>query len=72
MIDLREFGPLPYYPWTERPASVPLSVDEAETALYIAKGDLKRAASLLKIDVPQLRRFVRRNYRLQWIQKEAR
>jgi hypothetical protein len=71
-VDLREFEPLPYYAWAERPASVPLTDDEAATALYLAKGDLSQAAALLKVDVLQLRRLVRKNYPLQRIQREVR
>jgi hypothetical protein len=49
MIDPREFEPLPYYSWIERPASVPLTHDEAATAIFLARGDLSQAASLLKV-----------------------
>jgi hypothetical protein len=33
MIDPREFEPLPYFPWDDRPASLPLTHDEAATAI---------------------------------------
>jgi hypothetical protein len=72
MIDPREFEPLPFYPFDDRPASLPLTPDEAATAIFLAKGDLKRAAKLLKVPPSQLNRFVRRSYRLQRIQAEAR
>jgi hypothetical protein len=49
MIDPREFEPLPYYSWTERPASVPLTHDEAATAICLARGDLSQAASLASV-----------------------
>jgi hypothetical protein len=44
MIDPREFEPLPYFPWDERPTSLPLTHDEAATAIFLAKGDLKRGS----------------------------
>jgi hypothetical protein len=72
MIDPREFEPLPFYPFDDRPASLPLTHDEASTAIFIARGDLKRAAELLKVQRPQLNRFVSRSYQLQRIQSEAR
>ena len=56
MIDPREFEPLPYYSWEERPASVPLTIEEAASAIFVARGDLKRAAELLKVQLPQLSR----------------
>jgi hypothetical protein len=37
IADPREFEPLPFYPWLERPASLPLTHDEAATAIYIAR-----------------------------------
>jgi hypothetical protein len=36
LIDPREFEPLPFYPWIERPASLPLTHDEAATAIFLA------------------------------------
>jgi hypothetical protein len=68
MIDPRGLEPLPFYPWLERPTSVPLSEDEAATAIYLANGNLKRAAELLKVQPRQLSRLVRR---LRWIQAEV-
>jgi hypothetical protein len=60
-----EFLPLPYYPYDSRPESMPLSNDEAATALYLAKGDLKAAAALLKVTVVQLKKPIRKDLRLQ-------
>ena len=68
MVDPQEFEPLPFYPWINRPDSVPLTNDEAGTALYLAKGDLKRAAELLKVRPAQLSRLVKRSPQLQRIQ----
>ena len=33
----REFLPLPYFPYDERPVTVPLDVEECATALYILR-----------------------------------
>ena len=46
----QEFIPLPFYPWTERPSTLPLDPDECATAIHVAKGDIpKAAAALLKV-----------------------
>ena len=71
MIDPRGLTPLPYYAWDERPASVPLSTEEAETAIYLAKGDLFQAARLLKVGFPLLSRFVKRSYPLQRLKQRC-
>jgi hypothetical protein len=68
MADPREFEPLAYFPWDERPDSVPLTHDEAATAIFLAKGDLKEAARLLKVRHAQFSRLVRRIPQLQRIQ----
>jgi hypothetical protein len=70
--DPREFEPLPYYSWIERPACLPLTHDEAAAAIYLARGDLIQAANLLKVTLSQLRRLVKRSPQLQRIQAEAR
>jgi hypothetical protein len=72
IADPREFEPLPYYSWIERPTSVPLTHDEAATAIYLARGDLTQAASLLKVGPSRLNRLVKQSPRLRWIQAEAR
>jgi hypothetical protein len=72
IADPREFEPLPYYSWIERPASLPLTHDEAATAIFLAGGDLKQAANLLKVPPAQLSRLVKRSPRLQRIQTEVR
>jgi hypothetical protein len=75
-VDPREFEPLPYYSWDSRPASVPLAYDEAATALYLARGDLRRAAAILKVPPKQLQGLIRRSgptrVLLQRIQSEVR
>ena len=72
IADPQEFEPLPYYSWIERPASLPLTYDEAATAIYLARGDLSQAASLLKVGPSRLNRLVKQSPRLRWIQAEAR
>jgi hypothetical protein len=60
-----EFLPLPYFPWLSRPTTVPLDVEEAATALFLDGGDVKAAASRLKVSATTLNRLVRRCPRLQ-------
>jgi hypothetical protein len=60
-----EFLPLPYFPWLSRPETLPLDVEEAATAIYLAHGDIGAAAGLLKVTLAKLSRFVRRCPRLQ-------
>jgi hypothetical protein len=61
-----EFVCLPYYGcWDQRPDSLPLDLDEVATALFLANGDLKAAADLLKVTVAQLKKPIRRTPRLQ-------
>ena len=67
----REFIPLPYYPWEERPHTLPLDPDECATAIHLAHGSLDRAASLLKVEINALNRMVRKHPMLQRIQSEA-
>lgn len=66
-----EFAPLPYYPWDERPPTLPLSQEEAATALHLAHGDVPQAAELLKTPHFRLARVLRQSPRLQHIQREA-
>jgi hypothetical protein len=61
-----EFLPLPDYScWLERPADLPLDVEECATAIYLAKGDIGAAAARLKVTAAKLNRLVRRCPRLQ-------
>jgi hypothetical protein len=70
-LEEQEFVPLPYFPWDERPASLPLDIDEACTAIHLAHGDLVGAADLLKVPVIRLKRLVRAAPRLQRILTES-
>jgi hypothetical protein len=67
-----EFVPLPYFPWSSRPETLPLDTDEVATALYLANGDLKAAAALLRVTVAQLRKPIRRTHRLQRLIEQIR
>ena len=66
----REFLPLPYIPYDERPVTVPLDVEECATALYICGGKLSKAADRLKVDKLRLQRVIDRSPRLQRLHKE--
>ena len=41
-LDAGSYLPLPFFPWPERPARLPLDVEEAATSLFLAHGDLNR------------------------------
>jgi hypothetical protein len=66
-----EFVPLPYYPWDERPATLPIDFDEAATAIHLAHGELLKAAALLKTPLHRLTRLVKQSPRLQRILAES-
>lgn len=66
-----EFTPLPYYPWDERPITLPVETDEAATAIHLTHGDLAAAAHLLKIPTLRLQRLVKQSPRLQRVQEES-
>lgn len=65
-----EFAPLPYYPWDERPPSLPLDVDETATAIHLAQ-NLPAAAQLLKVPLIRLTRLIRAHPRLQRVLEET-
>jgi hypothetical protein len=67
-----EFLPLPFYGWLERPPDLPIDPDEAATALYLGGGDVKDAASRLKVSTSTLSRLVRRCPRLQRLNTKTR
>jgi hypothetical protein len=70
--DASEFVPLPFYPFDERSLSLPLDVEEAATAIYIARGDINAAAALLKVTPARLNRIVRASPRLMRLQAALR
>ena len=65
-----EFLPLPYFGWLERPLSLPLDVEECATAIYLAHGDINKAAARLKITPAKLNRVVHASPRLMRLQAQ--
>lgn len=66
----QEFEPLPYYPWEERPPTLPIDAEEAATAIHLGH-NLPAAALLLKVPEFRLQRLVRASPRLQRILDES-
>jgi hypothetical protein len=62
--DASEFVPLPYFPFTSRPETLPLDLDECATAIFLARGNIRAAAALLKVTVPRLNRVIRNTPKL--------
>lgn len=50
--------PLPTSPWDIRPTELPLDVEECRTAIWRCRGNITKAAELLKVDSKRLRKFV--------------
>lgn len=67
----QEFAPLPYFPWDERPPTLPLDSDECATAIHLAEGHLPRAAELLKVPLIRLTRLIKVSPRLQRVFEES-
>jgi hypothetical protein len=67
----QEFLPLPYYAWDERPPTLPLTHDEAATAIHLDHGDLQAAAIRLKVPFVRLNRLIKQSPRLKRIVEEA-
>lgn len=49
---------LPTMPYNERPPALPLDVEECRTALWLCRGNVTKAAGLLKTSSKRLRAFV--------------
>lgn len=64
--------PLPTSPWDERPASIPLDVEECRTALWLESGNVSNAAKRLKVSPERLRKFTNASARLTEVIHEAR
>lgn len=64
--------PLPTAPYSERPGSLPLDVEECRTALWLNKGNITAAAEQLKVSPQRLRAFVNNSPRLLAEQRESR
>lgn len=56
-------------PWDRRSDTLPLDMDELATAMFLANGDLEKAASLYKIDMKRLKAAIRRWPKLQFLLK---
>jgi hypothetical protein len=67
----REFAPLPYFPWDQRPSTVPLDQDECATALHLSQGHLAKAAFLLRVPLFRLNRMLKHSPRLQRVFSES-
>lgn len=63
--------PLPTMPYSERPVSLPLDVEECRTALWRAGGSIADAAKLLKCASLRLRQFVNKSPYLSAEMQEA-
>lgn len=66
--DLR---PLPTMPYDQRPAELPLDIEECRTALWKCRGNITKAAELLKTTSSRLRIFIAKSPYLSSEQKEA-
>lgn len=51
--------PLPTMPYDERPAELPLVIEEVRTAIWRAKGNVSTVAALLKVSSNRVRRFIK-------------
>jgi hypothetical protein len=60
-----EFLPLPQFFWDSRPETLPISLEEAETAIFLANGDLNAAAARLKVTRVRLNKPIRKYAQLQ-------
>lgn len=63
---------LPTAPYAERPMSVPLTIQEVRTALWRCRGNISKAAELLKVPSSRLRSFVKNSPYLSGEAAEAR
>lgn len=50
---------LPTAPYNERPAALPLDIEECRTAIWYAAGNIKDAAQTLKVPSARLRNFIK-------------
>src|SRR6476619_5108550 len=63
--------PLPTTPYSERPVSLPLDMEECRTALWLVRGNITEAAKLLKTTPLRLRQFVQKSPYLSAEMQEA-
>lgn len=52
---------LPTMPYSERPIELPLDVEECRTAIWMADGNISKAAVILKITSIRLRAFIKKS-----------
>lgn len=64
--------PLPTMPWDVRPDELPLTIEEARTAIWANAGNVTKAALMLKVDSARLRRYIASSPRLSAEKEEAR
>jgi len=62
---------LPTMPYKERPTELPLDIEECRTALWMANGNVSKAAQLLKTTSIRLRNFVKKSPYLSAEMQEA-
>lgn len=63
--------PLPTAPYSERPIELPLDVEECRTALWLTRGNVTKAAALIKVPSGRLRKFIASSAYLSAEQKES-
>lgn len=59
MSEPTDLIPLPTMPYDERPAELPLVIEEVRTAIWRAKGNVSGVAMLLKVSSSRVRKFIR-------------
>lgn len=59
-------------PYSERPSSLPLDIEECRTAIWKQRGNISNAAAMLKISASRLRTFIKNSPRLSAEVEEAR
>lgn len=64
--------PLPTAPYDERPAYLPLDVQECRTAIWLTRGNVTKAAETLKVTSNRLRQFIKNSPFLSREVEEAR
>lgn len=52
---------LPTMPYDQRPAELPLDIEECRTAIWMASGNITDAAKILKVTTIRLRQFVKKS-----------
>jgi hypothetical protein len=62
---------LPTMPYSERPAELPLDVEETRTAIWMASGNVTEAAKILKVTSLRLRNFIKKSPYLSAEMQEA-